>query len=335
MKKILWVLSLILIVGCTATDENGFYLEGSNAGINRKTRTMYDVNGYNKEGYDTKGYNIEGYNRNGFNEKGIHKEGDAYYKPRFYEKAWFEQNKYRWGNDILYKNSYGIKEYKRENVKIKVKEIIDDDSFKKYSDPEKIMKRDLDIRKQLQFIYKNKKSYETYSDLINNNMDKLEKIKEELDTVLTFKFNKNKMNLDYNPNTESIRIYPYDLFDARKIKGKKYVGSNAFGATADVTILDVRGAVSTLQDDRYYDQKFCDIKFPKSEMAKNNYNLKNIEAEFVVIVSEISETSFSREATLDSPHGGTYMYSKIIYDILGVKLKYNGKIIHKESFMKE
>lgn len=335
MKNFLCLLSLILIVGCTATDEKGFYLEGSRVGINSETRTMYDVNGYNKKGYDRKGYNIEGYDRNGFNKKGIHKEGDTYYKPRFYEQAWFKQNKYIWGNDTLYKNSYEIKEYKRENVKIKVKEIIDDDSFKKYSDPEKIMKRDLDIRKQLQSIYKNKKNYETNSDLINNNMDKLEKIKEELDTVLTFKFNKNKMNLNYDPNTENIIIYPYDLFDATKTKAKEYVGRNAFGATADVTIFDVRGAVSTLQDDRYYDQKFCNIKFPKSEMKKNNYNLKNIEAEFIVIVSEISETSFSREATLDSPHGGTYMYSKIIYDILGVKLKYNGKIIHKESFMKE
>ena len=94
MKKILLGLILIFILGCTdKTDKNGFYTEGENIGLHKKTKTFFNKEGYNKDGfningwskdginietrlkYDSNGYDIYGYDVNGFNAMGYDSNG--------------------------------------------------------------------------------------------------------------------------------------------------------------------------------------------------------------------------------------------------------------------
>lgn len=53
----------------------GFNFKGWNIdGINQKTGTLYDLEGYNRDGYNQDGYDREGYDRLGINKKGINRD---------------------------------------------------------------------------------------------------------------------------------------------------------------------------------------------------------------------------------------------------------------------
>lgn len=81
MKFFIQVTILLLLIGCSNLDNNGFNTEG----IHNVTKTKfnqegYNQRGYNKEGFDKKGFDKYGYDKNGyniigFNEKGFDKDG--------------------------------------------------------------------------------------------------------------------------------------------------------------------------------------------------------------------------------------------------------------------
>ncbi len=150
MKKIYLILMTLFFLGCTSVDENGFYTSGNKIGLNKKTNTAYDENGfskygynkenynkygydlygydregynkygYNKSGYDREGYNVKGYSREGYNRlgytkegwdiKGINKETGTEYDKEGYDKLGYDKEGWSKSFNNKYTNSYYDKE---------------------------------------------------------------------------------------------------------------------------------------------------------------------------------------------------------------------------------
>lgn len=90
MKKILLGLSLFFILGCSdKTDENGFYIEGKNIGINKETKTEYDIHGFNKDGFDKENFGRDGWSKN----KNINKDTKTEYDKNGFDYYGFNKDK--------------------------------------------------------------------------------------------------------------------------------------------------------------------------------------------------------------------------------------------------
>ena len=122
MKKIYLILMTLFFLGCTSVDENGFYTSGNKIGLNKKTNTAYDENGfskygynkenYNKYGYDLYGYDREGYNKYGYNKSGYDREG---YNVKGYSREGYNRLGYtKEGWDIKGINKETGTEYDKE-----------------------------------------------------------------------------------------------------------------------------------------------------------------------------------------------------------------------------
>jgi len=92
-KLLLIVVVLLIFLGCTKVDENGFYLEGKYKNLHKITKKKYDEEGYDIESfnkkrfnrqflnkftnteYDKIGYDHLGYDKNGFDKNGFDKNG--------------------------------------------------------------------------------------------------------------------------------------------------------------------------------------------------------------------------------------------------------------------
>ncbi|WP_448821572.1 hypothetical protein [Cetobacterium sp.] len=384
MKKILFSLSFILVLGCTNSEFN-------TQGINIKTGTKYDVNGYDMHGYDRNGFNIEGvnketltiynkkgYNKDGYNQQGYDKDGynkydlnkDGYSKEalKFHNAAWFEYfdldptdfevigltynvndrnrihysfEKKPFGADM--KNAENLRSYKQHFVKNEVNNILNNDNFKNYSDPKAIVNRDLNLKKQLDSIYKNKKKYETEFDLIKNNLLKLEKIKETFDKVLVFNKKGSEININYNPETEKLYITPGVLIDlTKKAREGKYLRSNALGVIKNVSTSHTIGTTAYLEKIEYPkryikgdDYEKIVIDMPKDVMKKNNYKINNFTIDFLVITNQIKKFNNSTTPTLSSPYMNSFSVIDITYEVVGIKLKYNNKTIYKKNLLEK
>jgi len=140
MKKTwLGIILALILIGCTAADENGFYLEGSKIGINKYTSSYYnkegynidgysrdgydeqgkDVYGYNRDGYDEQGYDMYGYNRDGYNKQGYDKDGyhrDGYNKQGYDKDGYNKQGYDKDGYDAIGNNADDISEFKKVKI---------------------------------------------------------------------------------------------------------------------------------------------------------------------------------------------------------------------------
>lgn len=345
-------------------DINGYDMTGFNIeGINKETLSLYDINGYNKEGYNREGYDKEGYNKHGINKEGYSKEA-----LKFHNAAWFEyftldptdfevigltydvndRNRvhYSFRKEPVgasMKNAKNLRNYRQEFIKEEVNSILADDDFKNYSDPKTIINRDLNIKKQLDSMYKSKKKYETEFDLIKQNLTTLEKYKKTFDKVIVFKKKGNENNIDYNPETENLYISPGILIDlTKKAREGKYLGSNAFGVTREVSTSHTVGVISYLEKIEYPEPyirgdsyKKIVVNIPKEIMKKNNYKINNFSIDFLVVTNKIQKFNNSTTPTIDMPYMNSFSTTKIIYEVVGIKLKYNNKVIYKKNLLEK
>lgn len=354
-------------------DVNGYNVRGFDInGIHKDTRTIYDrngfdTNGFNENGIDKEGYNREGYDKKGYNRKGYNKiDLDKGYLEdflSFHYAAWFEYSDsplpdYDYVYGLTYSNNYrdlhysrfvdgsfkfldkppiefeiknrrGLRAYRRDIVLKEIDNILSNDNFNKFSNPKDILNRDLKIKKKLDLIWKSKKEYEDDFDLIRRNLDILEQYKKIFDTVVVFKRKASNSELKYDTDREKLIVRPEDLIRLTTSKSSNYIGSNVFGVSTKVNYLETRGNIGELKSFRE-----IEVDLPKQEFIKNNYKLKNFIIEYLVITDEIKNMDYATEATLDSPYSYSMIGMKVIYRVVGIKIKYNNKIIYKDNLLK-
>ena len=83
-------------------------------GLNRKTKSFYDENGFDIRGYDKKGYDKKGFNIHGFDIKRIHKKTKTKFDEDGYDKKRFDADGY--GKDGFDKKGYDKKGYDRNGI---------------------------------------------------------------------------------------------------------------------------------------------------------------------------------------------------------------------------
>jgi len=83
-------------------------------GLNRKTKSFYDENGFDIRGYDKKGYDKKGFNIHGFDIKRIHKKTKTKFDEDGYDKHRFGSDGY--GKDGFDKKGYDKKGYDRNGI---------------------------------------------------------------------------------------------------------------------------------------------------------------------------------------------------------------------------
>ncbi|MGL4999868.1 MAG: hypothetical protein ACRC5T_12975 [Cetobacterium sp.] len=333
----------------TGFDKNDF----DKFGIHKQTKTKYDILGFNKDGFNKDGFNKDGFNKNGFNKNGFSEEG-----LKFHNAAWFQYFDFNPTSFEVYNLTYdandrkiffhsfkpkpievkkkmekGLRNYRKNIIIKEIDTILEDNNFKNYSNPLEIVKRDLKIKKQLDFIYNNKKIYETEFDLINRNLKTLEQFKQTFDKIAVFQ--KKVDSISYDPYKENLIIFPGTLIDLTKKNTDKYLGSNAFGMTAKVSMSYITGSKAILkkiEKTTVLENEKIVINIPKTTMA--NYNLKNFNIEYLTITNKINKIKNGTIPTLDIPFGHSYNILEVTYEVIGIKLKYDGKIIYKENFLK-
>lgn len=344
-------------------------------GIHKETGTIYDrngfdTNGFNKNGIDKDGYNREGYDKKGYNRKGYNKiDLDKGYSEdflSFHYAAWFEydddfpyydmvegltySNNYRGLSydkiketslgglmfveippiECQIKNNYDVRKYRRDIVSKEVDSILLDDNFNKFSKPKDILNRDLKIKNKLDLMWKSKKEYENDFDLIRRNLDTLEKYKKIFDTVIVFKIKPNEFEIQYDTNEEKLIIKPEELIDLTVTKSSEYIGSNIFGASTEVISRNTEGNLGKLKS-----LKKIEIDIPKKDFIEYNYSLRNFIIEYLVITNKIEKVYRGKDATIDSPYSYSYRGMEVTYEIVGIKLKFNNKIVYKANLTNE
>lgn len=343
--------------------------------IHNVTGTMYDEKGFdnrgfNKEGIDEEGYNREGYDKYGYNRKGYNKiDLDNGYSEdflSFHYAAWFEytypfpyynhvagltySNNYRGLSynkieetslgglrfieippiECQIKNYHDVEKYRRDIVSKEVDRILLDDNFNNFSRPKDILNRDLKIKKKLDLMWKSKKEYENDFDLIRRNLDTLEKYKKIFDTVVVFKRKPTEFEIQYDTNEEKLIIKPEELIDLTVTKSSEYIGSNIFGVSTEVISRNTEGNLGKLKS-----FKKIEIDIPKKDFIEHNYTLKNFIIEYLVITNKIEKVYGGKDATIDSPYSYSYRGIEVTYEVVGIKLKFNNKVVYKANLSNE
>lgn len=363
MKKIVIILFVIILFGSIdKTDKRGFYIEGDKIGYHKKTKTLYDIEGYDKdgfnekgydkEGYNRKGYNIEGYDRNGYDKEGYNKEG---YNKNGYDKEGYDREGYDWtgyDKEKYDRNGYNKYGYDRKGYDKSGYDI------KGYNKNKKFNKKEY-----IKYLFKNGLNIE--DDLFQDLVYDFIKINYNYNrTPLKDEFEKTK---DYNLRLKKF----YNEWQEKKDKinnifyGKSYVidrnyYADHYNADNEEWIIKINNYNS--YDHNNYDSGYSSIyansyienyqilldnknnlKNYKIHMnieeAKNKKNKVNIKIKYVFKINNIKKTEITKETYVSSMiyvnkvrRTYTEPFYKFYAEILGYQILINNEVIDEVIF---
>lgn len=242
-------------------------------------------------------------------------------------------------------NKYGdFRFYKRDLVKKNFEKIYNNDSYKNYINIEKLMDRDLKIYQEIKDIYETRKQTETFEEFIMRKINVLENYKKTLDKVMVFKMNGKELKLEYDPYNEILKINKNHIFEkTNSLNLGSYTGSNAFGVSKKVERIAVWDRVvniinpldynSTSIVPLIYKNSNFDFYIPKRKFQENNCDINNLVIEFIVITNSHRYITDEKDPTIYDPIKLKISKNIINYELLGVKIRYNNKIIYKNSYI--